>query len=111
MIRGLTLALIHLLVGYILLYLKPADFPYMVYVLYIAGIWGVVAGWLFKSETIYESILPTVTIAAILLLSWVWLPVVLEYVGAFMLVTVPVSVAIAALKAERNLEKLGIFKK
>jgi len=112
MVRGLTLALVHLLVGYILLaYLKPAEFSYVAYILTTAGIWGIVAGWLFKSETIHESILPTATIAGILLLAWVWLPAAFEYVGAFMIVSTIVSAAIASLKAERRLEELGIFKK
>jgi len=112
MVRGLTLALLHLLIGYVLLaYLKPADLPYVVFTLYTAGIWGMVAGWLFKSETIYESILPTVSIAAVLLLAWLWLPPTLEYTGLFMIVVVPISAAIAALKANQMLEELGVFKK
>jgi len=112
MVRGLTLALVHLLIGYILLaYLKPADISYVVFALYTAGIWGVVAGWLFKSNTIYESILPTMSIAAVLLLAWLWLPPTLEYTGLFMIVVVPISAAIAALKANQRLEELGIFKK
>jgi len=112
MVRGLTLALVHLLVGYLLIaYLKPADFSYIEYILRTAGIWGIIAGLLFKSETIYESFLPVVAIAGILLLAWVWLPAALEYTGLFMVVSTGVSAAVAALKANQKLEKLGIFKK
>jgi len=112
MVRGLTLALLHLLIGYIVLaYLKPPLFEYVQYILYTATLWGVATGWLFKPGTVYESILPTFTISLILLFTWPFVPGALNYVGTFMLVTLITSVAIAALKVGQQLEELGIFKR
>jgi len=112
MVRGLTLALLHLVIGYILLaYLKPPTIDTILYIIYTSVAYGIIVGLSFKSDTIHESLLPTFVISMLLLATWIWIPATLEYVGAFMIISLPISMSVAAFKANRKLEELGIFKR
>jgi len=112
MVRGLTLALLHLLVGYLLLsYLKPPTIDMILYIIYTSVAYGIIVGLSFKSDTIHESLLPTFVISMLLLATWIWIPATLEYVGAFMITSLPISMSVAAFKANRKLEELGVFKR